>query len=355
MLARGVLAVGSILVLALVAGLLRPASTPPVLGPEGTPEAGSIAELTTVEVGGHEQHLMIRGADASAPVLLFLEGGPGGSALGRMRRSATDLEGWFVVVTWDQRGTGKSYPALEPTDTLTMDRMVEDTLEVVDHLRERFGQDRVYLVGSSWGSVLGVLAVQRRPEVFHAYVGTGQMADPHETDTLMYADNLAQARRTGDTARVQRLEAMGPPPYTETLDYTAALAGNPEWYDIPYGADRDPASEYPMSFLASEYTLLEQLRGMGALAETYAVLYPQLADVDLRRDAVSLDVPVYLIQGEHEVDGRTVLAREWFELLDAPHKEWLDMGHAGHTPPYDDPGEFARLMGETVLAETLEQ
>lgn len=346
---RGILIVGCLAVLALVAGLLRPVGTDPIVGADGEPVAGSVAELVTARVGGHDQHLMIRGHDATAPVLLFLEGGPGGSALGRMRRSAGPLEEHFVVVTWDQRGTGKSYAALEPTATLTVERATADTLEVIDHLRDRFDQDRVYVVGSSWGSILGVLAARQRPEVFHALIGTGQMVDPFETDQLMYAENLAQAHRTGDTSRVERLRQLGAPPYDDPLDYLEALAGNPEWMGFPHGADYDPASEYPMAFFVREYSLIEQLRGMAALAETYAVLYPQLAELDLRRDAVELDVPVYLLQGEHEAGGREVLAREWFELLEAPEKEWVTLERSGHTPPYDEPGRFAEILAEVAL------
>lgn len=346
---RAILGLGTVLVLVLVAGLLRPAATEPITGRDGQPVPGSVAELASVPIGGHEQHLMIRGRDAQAPVLLFLEGGPGGSALGRMRRSAEPLEEDFVVVTWDQRGTGKSYPALDPVATLTLEQMTSDTIEVIDHLRARFGQDRIYVVGSSWGSTIGVLAAQRRPDAVAAFVGTGQMVDQFETDELMYAENLAQARRTGDTARVQRLQAAGTPPYTDPLDYLQALAGNPEWMDFAHGEDYDPASEYPMAYFVAEYTLIEQLRGMAGLAETYAALYPQLADVDFRRDVPRLEVPVFLIQGAHEADGRAVLAQEWYAGLQAPHKEWITLDNSGHTPPYDEPGRFAQILADTVL------
>lgn len=347
-----ILSLGTVLVLVLVAGLLRPAGTEPITGPDGEPVPGSVAELVRVPIGGHEQHLMIRGRHAHAPVMLFLEGGPGGSALGRMRRSAEPLEEHFVVVTWDQRGTGKSYPALDPVATMTPEQMTSDTIEVIDHLRQRFGQDRIYVVGSSWGSTIGVLTAQQRPDAVAALVGTGQMVDQFETDELMYAENLAQAQRTGDHARVQRLQAAGPPPYTDPLDYLEALAGNPEWMGFAHGEDYNPASEYPMAFFVAEYTLIEQLRGMAGLAETYAVLYPQLADVDFRRDVPRLEVPVFLIQGAHEADGRAVLAREWYDGLRAPHKQWITLDKSGHTPPYDEPGRFAQILADVVLNET---
>jgi pimeloyl-ACP methyl ester carboxylesterase len=161
----------------------RPASTSSITGADGEPLAGSVAELTTVELNGRDQPLMIRGYDIDNPVLLFLAGGPGGSELGAMRRHLPGLEEHFTVVTWDQRGTGKAYPQLDPTETVTLDGYVDDTVAVTDYLRDRFGQDRIYLAGQSWGSTLGVMAVQQAPERYRALIGVGQMVSQLATDT----------------------------------------------------------------------------------------------------------------------------------------------------------------------------
>ena len=338
------LGIATLAVLALLAGLLRPASTAPIVDADGDPVPGSIAELVDVPIGGHDQSIMLRGNSADAPVLLFLEGGPGGTGIGRIRNSGEALEQSFVVATWDQRGTGKSYDAMEPVSTLTLDQMVEDTLAVTAYLRDRFDEEQIYLVGSSWGTIIGTLAVQRSPEQFHAYVGTGQIVDPFATDKLMYAESIADAEARGDDGMAEKLRAMGPPPYEDTLDYPIAIASNPTWTNFEHGADYSASSEYPMSLFVSEYTLVEQLRAMGALAETYHVLYPQLADIDFRAQVPRLEVPVYLVEGRHEVAGRETLAKEWFEKLSAPSKEYVYFDHSGHTPPYDEPGRFADLM-----------
>src|SRR5690606_27215544 len=127
---RGVLVLSTVAVVLLAGGLLRPASTEPIVGADGDEVPGSIAELVEVPIGGPDEAIMLRGVSTESPVLLFLEGGPGGTGIGRIRNSGEDLEQEFVVATWDQRGTGKSFDALEPTSTLTFDRMVQDTLEV---------------------------------------------------------------------------------------------------------------------------------------------------------------------------------------------------------------------------------
>ncbi len=339
---------GAVAVLLLVA-LLRPASTDPIVDADGDVLEGSIAELVTVPIGGHNQSLMLRGTDADAPVLLFLEGGPGGTATGSMRVAGGALEDDFVVATWDQRGTGRSADTLEPASTLTLDQMVADTIEVTEYLREKFDEQAVYLVGSSWGTTLGVLAVQQRPELFHAYVGTGQMVNQLATDKFMYADSLAYAERSGDDAFADRLREIGEPPYDDTLAYTQALAANPEWLDYPRGDDYEPRAEYPINLFVDEFTLTEQFRAAAGIFETFAVLYPQLQDVDFRVSVPRLEVPVYLVRGAHEAPGRSVLAVEWFEALEAPSKQLVVFEDSGHTPQLDEPGRFAEFMRDVVL------
>ncbi|TCC08504.1 alpha/beta fold hydrolase [Kribbella soli] len=347
---RGFLALPTLAVVALVAGILRPASTEAILGEDGEPLTGSVAELVDVQIGGHDQSIMLRGVSAQSPVLLFLEGGPGGTALGRIRNSGEDLEQNFVVATWDQRGTGKSYDALEPRSTLTVEQMVDDTLAVTNYLRDRFDEQKIYLVGSSWGTIIGTLAVQRSPELFHAYVGTGQMVDPFETDKLMYAESLADAVASGDDGTADTLRQLGEPPYADTLDYPVAIASNAKWMDFEHGEDYNAAAEYPASLFVGEYTLVEQLRGMAAIAETFNVLYPQLSNSDFRVDVPRLGVPVYLVEGSHEAAGRETLAREWFNLISAPSKKYVVFESSGHTPPFDEPGRFAVLMDDVRIA-----
>ena len=326
--------------------LARPATTHPVAGPEGEPLPGSIAELTTVSIGGHDQALMIRGRDIENPVLLYLAGGPGGTDLGAMRAD-TGLEQHFVVVTWDQRGTGKSYAALDPVKTLTPAQMVADTIELTHYLRERFDEDKIYLVGNSWGTLLGVLAVEQHPELFHAYVGTGQMVSPRETDIMFYEDTLAWAEETGNGSLVATLRENGPPPYDNLLDYEPAISHEHGWN--PYPA-LDTSKEMPFNLFVPENTLMDRINGMRAFLDTFSILYPQLQEIDFRRDVPSLDVPVYLVLGEHEARGRAVLAREWFEMLQAPSKEMVIFEHSGHRPLFEEPAAFASVMTKTLDA-----
>jgi pimeloyl-ACP methyl ester carboxylesterase len=308
--------------------------------------------VTTVELGGHDQRLLIRGHDVDNPVLLFLAGGPGGSELGTMARWAGQLERDFVVVTWDQRGTGASYRSFEPASTLTVEQAVADTIELSELLRDRFATTDVYLVANSYGTFLGVLAAQQRPDLYAAYVGTGQMVNVVETDRRFYDDTLAWAQQTGDVATVDALRTLGEPPYDDPLAILPVVAGEQQWNDYTGVEGHQGKREFYEHVGASEYSLLDKLSVFTGLIDTYATLYPHLYDVDLRTAASDLDVPVYLVQGRHEARGRAEPVQTWFSQLEAPHKQMIIFDVSGHRPFVEEPERFHEAMTDIVLADT---
>jgi len=324
--------------------IARPASTAEILGPDGARMPGSVSELITVPIGGHDQSLLIRGRDASSPVLLFLHGGPGGTELGAMRRD-TSLEDDFVVVTWDQRGSGRSYPSLDPTSTLTLDGMVADTIEVTEYLLDRFDEERIYLVGQSWGSTLGVLAAQERPDLYSAFVGVGQMVSQRETDVMFWEDTLAWAEGAGDSGLARTLRKNGPPPYDDLYEYEPVVGTEHSWNDYP---GLDLSHEMPGTLFVPEYSFLDRINAFRGFFDTNATLYPQLQGIDFRVDVPALEVPYVMVIGEHEARGRAVLAEEWFDLVEAPAKERVVFEGAGHRPNFDDPARFAEVMASVA-------
>ncbi len=332
--------------------LARPASTDAIVDADGNTIAGSIAELANVDVDGHDLHLMIRGHSTANPVLLFLAGGPGGSEMGAMRKHLPELEEHFTVATWDQRGTGKSYDELDPTSTYTLDTAIADTIAVTDHLRERFAQDRIYVLGQSWGSTLGVLAIQARPELFEAFIGTGQMVSQLATDTIFYDDTLAWARATGDAGLVDELTTIGPPPYDRMLDYETALSYEHEVYPYDHTPNSEGEGGFSENFLVSEYALIDQVHLLGAFMDTFSVLYPQLQDIDFRETATEFEIPMFFVQGAHEADGRAEVFADWYPMVNAPTKDVTVLDTSGHRPLWEQPDEFVDYMVDKVLADT---
>ena len=339
----------SVVVLAaIVLAVARPATTAPITGADGAAVPGSIAELTSIDVNGRELGLMIRGHDIDNPVLLFLAGGPGGSELGAMRNHLPPLEEDFTVATLDQRGTGTSYPALDPTDTYTLESAVDDIVATTNYLRERFATARIVLVGQSWGTILGVLAVHREPALYSAFVGVGQMVSPVETDRLFYADTLAWARATGETGLATELAAIGPPPYASMLDYETALSSEHEVYPYDHSGNSEGEGGFSENFLVPEYTLVDQVHLLAGFMDTFGTLYPQIQGVDLRRDVPTLDVPVFFVQGAHEAPGRSQPFGQWFGQLAAPIKELVVLDRSGHRPLFEQPDQFVAFMAARV-------
>ncbi|MFZ1286077.1 MAG: alpha/beta hydrolase, partial [Candidatus Phosphoribacter sp.] len=337
---------------ALTAGLARPATTAAITAADGGPLPGSVAELTTVDIGGHELGLMIRGASTDNPVLLFLAGGPGGSELGAMRRHLPELEKHFTVVTWDQRGAGTSYAALDPADTATLDSYVSDTIALSNYLRGRFDTDAIYLLGQSWGTTLGVLAVQANPQLYRAFIGTGQMVSQRASDRIFYEDTLAWAVRTGNDGLAEQLEAAGPPPYAAMFPYETALSHESDVYPYDHSSNSEGAGQMSENLLVQEYALIDQIHVLGSFMDTFAAVYPQLQDIDFRQSATDFQVPMYFVQGAHEARGRAQLFEQWYSMVEAPIKDVTVLETSGHRPLWEQPDQFVDYMVGKVLRET---
>ena len=327
------------------------ASTPPILDVNSKPIPNSIAVLEKVKLGGSEEWISIRGKDSRNPVLLFLAGGPGGSQLVTARRALAGLEDRFVVVNWDQPGAGKSFDAVDRSK-LTPDRYITDAHELVLNLRQRFGKEKVYVLGESWGSALGIMVVQRYPELFHAFIGTGQMVAFLENDRICYDFALRLAQERGDTKQVVKLKQQGPPPYygkdvlwksatylTETFNY---MNQNPAIVNSGFNTLQDIAG--------SEYGLYDKVNFVRGLLDTFGIVYQQLWDVDFRKQATRLEVPVYFLIGRHDVNAPPQLTEEYFNLLSAPQKELIWFERSGHNPWINESDKFVDVIVNKILS-----
>jgi pimeloyl-ACP methyl ester carboxylesterase len=196
-----------------------PGKPEPFLDENGNPLAGSISEKIHVNISGLEQGMFIKSKNINNPVLLFVHGGPGMPEYWLTQRYPTGLEDLFTVVWWEQRGAGLSYSPDIPAETMTAEQFISDTLAVTNYLRNRFGKEKIYLMAHSWGSYIGIQAAARAPELYYAYIGTGQISYQIKSEQLAYEYALEYYKKNGNTGMVQRLEAAPP---TMTVPLPAA-------------------------------------------------------------------------------------------------------------------------------------
>lgn len=294
-----------------------------------------------LDLGGVRQWISVRGRDARAPILLFLHGGPGTAQLTYSRTPQRPLEEDFLVVNWDQRGAGRSYRPGMPRASMTIERLVLDTVELIEELRVRLGRSRVYLVGHSWGSILGLLVAQRRPDLLHAYIGVGQVVNMARGEEASYEFTLQQARRRNNTLALRSLEWIGPPPYRSSL----ALGVQRGWLSRFGGSMHRGGLGGVMTKNLSLRDLrpLDLPRLAAGFLFSQRTLEPQMREVNLARDVPRVEVPVYLCEGRFDHLVPSSLAAEFAGELEAPSVELVWFEDSGHLPHVEEPQAFAAL------------
>lgn len=333
-------ALSALLLLILATQLL--AHTPKIRDTDGKVISGSIAELKKVEVNGHKEWISIRGYDENAPVLLFLAGGPGGTQMAATRYELSELEKHYVVVNWDQPGSGKSYSAMN-REAITISTYVDDGTAITEYLLKRFEKDKIYLIGESWGSALGVFMIDKQPAYYESFIGTGQMVDFEETEILDYNMALSIAKSKNDIDTVKKLEDQGKPWYHQgnisllSASYLNLLSGemasNPNITNGGFHTFRDMFSE--------EYGILDSIHFMTGVLNTFNVVYPQLYETDLREQYATLEVPVYFFLGKYDINAPLSLSQDYYQVLQAPLKELVWFEHSGHNPWMNESAKFA--------------
>jgi len=326
--------------------------TPPFRDADGRPVAGSVAEFRWLQLGGCSQAVLIRGRSVENPVLLFLHAGPGFPEMGLCRNVNAALEDHYVVVHWDQRGTGKSYSPFIRPETMTLDQVVQDAHELTQYLQRRFGTDRIVLVGHSWGAGLGPVLAARHPDDYSALVCMGQPVVPLESDRLSYGYTLERARVEGNARAVKELERIDGYWRLEGKAYVSGMMTQKRWVQRFGGALYGQQSMSPLirRMLSREVTVFDIPVAQLGSSFSLRTLAPVAYRINLLEEVPELRMPYVLIQGRHDVNTYPSLVEEYFEVLRAPAKQahWLE--NSAHFPHLEEPGEYHRIMVEEVPA-----
>ena len=305
---------------------------------------GAAPDGTWLEVNGDRQWLSVRGPD-SAPLVLILHGGPGGSETVLFRHFNRALEDRFRMVYWDQRGAGRSFDAAHPPSGMTVAQFVRDLGVVVGHLRADYGAP-VVLLGHSWGSALGMLYLGTDPGAVEGFIGVAQIADQAAQERASYAFALAEAHRRGNARATRQLEAIGAPPY----DVPALYIKN-RWV-AAFGGYFAPGFDKMGTFFGA---LLHGEIGLGEVRHLIAAndfslhaMWRELGTLDLPEMAPRVGVPVAFLLGRQDHQCPPESAVRYLEALDAPEKSLSWFEQSAHNIPFEQPAAFNQTVSKFV-------
>jgi len=332
-----------------------PGQPQPFLNENGRPLAGSLSEKTHVEINVVEQGMFIKSKNIHNPVLLFVHGGPGMPAYWLTQRYPTGLEDHFTVVWWEQRGAGLSYhPDLSP-ETMTADQFIADTQEVTRYLLKRFGKEKIYLMGHSWGSYIGIQAAAQAPDLYYAYIGMGQLVYQIQSEQLAYEYALAQFKNNGDLRMVRKLESA-PPTMTVPLPAAYEALRDEYMHSLGIGTTHEMKSVITGIFLPSwqfrEYTLAEKVnlwRGKVYSRSRAFSLWETMLATDLTQQVTELAIPVYFFHGIYDYTCAYPLTVAYFDKLQTPLKGFYTFENSAHSPIFEEPEKALKILLEDVL------
>ena len=298
----------------------RPSSAEPVI------------EEGFVGIGGIAQWVSIRGEDPTAPVILVVHGGPGAAWSGMLVPQFAAWEKKFTLVLWDQRGAGRTFGRSGPVgESITIERMAQDGIEVVQHVRQRLHKRRVILMGISWGSVVAVHMAKARPDLFDACVGVGQVVTWRKNEALAYQQLLSKARRAGKTTAVESLETIGPPPYSSLR--STGIRSNLAAHFEPGAPDGPELMKMP--FAAPGYTQADAQHWLDGLESSQEHFFGAKMDgpftqEDLTALGRDFAIPIFILQGTEDDIAPASLAKDYADSIRAPSVQFIPIEGAGH-------------------------
>jgi len=330
------------------------ATREPSLSPSCKAKPSKVDDSGFVVIGGIEQWVTAKGDSCANPILLFISGGPGNPLSGLSDSIYGAGQRDFIVVQWDQRGSGMTYGRSPPApgEKLTIDRMAQDGNELAAYLAKRYGKRKVILWGSSWGSILAVHMAKAHPELFYAYVGTSQVVNSIETQAASYTKLMALATSDNDTASLAVLNEVGSPPWTDPRSfgkvrrvirkYEAKVTLPPPatWQRAPLYTTEKAEDDYEAG---EDYSFMNfvGMHGDGMLSQ-----------VDLPKLGTDFAIPMYFIEGAHDLLAPPEMARHYYERISAPDKGWVLLEHSGHDPNQEVVDVEYKVLREKVLPLT---
>jgi pimeloyl-ACP methyl ester carboxylesterase len=339
----------------LVVLVKSPGTPKPITDSSGNPIADSISSKEMLTIAGKRVGFFIKGVNKDNPVLLYLHGGMPDYFL--TEQYPTGLDEIFTVVWLDQPGAGLSFGALDIHEQLGVDGMVGCIREFANYLRDRFQQDKIYIMAHSGGTYLGIKVIEQFPELFEAYIGVAQISYQKLSEKMAY-DYIVEHYRTDPKRKTMyekliqapfSLEEPIPSIYTKYRDYAM--------HDLGIGTMRSMrhviSGIFLPSLLFSEYSIADKIHlWRGKASSGISVLWDDLINHNLMQESTSFEIPVYFFHGMFDYTCSFDLAKEYFDTIDAPKKGFYAFVNSAHSPIFEEPGQCVEIIEANILSRT---
>lgn len=317
-----------------------------------------ISEKIHININGIEQGMFIKGERADLPVILFLHGGPGMPEYPLTDKYKTPIESHFIVCWWEQRGASLSYHKGMDYSQITSDLLVEDVIAVTQYLCKRFGREKIILMAHSFGTFIGIKAVRKAPQLFHAYVGIAQIAYQLMSERFAYSYMIDQYHLRGDECmarKLKRFDLLN----CDTIPTAYVRFRDKPMHQLGIGTMRHMRSVIKGIFFPimefKGYTLRERIRLWIAKSKLLnrTHLWDETLSTNLVEEIKSVEVPIYFCHGIHDHTVNYALTKKFFDTITAPRKGFYTFSFSAHSPLFEEPDKFVRILTEDVVERTI--
>ena len=348
--------VGFILALTIVLCIYSPGKIEPYLDENGKPISGSISEKTFVKIGAVAQGMIIKSKDMKNPILLYIHGGPAFPNYFLIDKFKPGLEDYFTVCYWEQRGGGLSYSSEVTLESMNFNQLASDAVEVTNYLRKRFGKEKIYIMAHSGGTPIGLLAVQREPKLYNAYIGMGQITNQTESEKIAYKYMLDKYTVDGNQKRMNELEKY-PVLASDSSNISFYKSGIRDRYmhELGIGTMHKMKSVFWDIFIpvwtCKAYTIEEKINiwksKFSFLPKTN--LINEMLETDFTATVPILDIPVYFFSGKYDLTVNIDLSKSYLTKLKAPLKGFYTFQNSAHGPLFEEPKLVRQIIETDIL------
>jgi len=323
------------------------------------PDGVQICEKVFVKIGGVQQGMFIRGTNLKNPVLLFVHGGPSFSEYFLVEKYPTGLENYFTVCYWEERGGGISYSPQVTMESMTLEQLASDEIEVTNYLRDRFKKEKIYLMAHSGGTAFAIQSVASFPHLFHAYIGIAQITCQAESEKLAYRYMIDQYSSRGDANRVSEFKKYPILEYDSLLlPFFNSVLRDRCMHELGIGTMHNMKSIikdvfYPV-WMCRAYTLREKFNIWYSKFSfiNKSGLREQVLNSDIPAKFPKIDIPVYFFSGLYDLTVNKNLAKAYLKQLQSPVKGFYTFDNSAHSPMFEESRRFLEIMVNDVLNHT---